>query len=105
MLIEHISSSNACHVYVMCVELGHIHFLYVPAISNVVTNGNGTGTENVLKGSVHFSLSLVSSLLSLRRYHCSESKTILSLDTSTITFTLCKRRNQPVQTSVFKHPN
>ena len=31
---------------------------------NVVTNGNGTGTKNVLKGTVHLGLSLVSSLLS-----------------------------------------
>ena len=34
----------------MWVELGHSHFLYVPAVSNVVTNGNGMGTKNVLKG-------------------------------------------------------
>ena len=53
----------------------------MPAVSNVVTNGNGTGTKNVLKGTVHFGLSLVSSLLSLRRYYCSESKAILYLDT------------------------
>ena len=51
------------------------------AVSNVVTNGNGTGTKNVLKETMRFGLSLVSSLLSLRRYHCSESKTILYLDT------------------------
>ena len=51
----------------------------MPAVSNVVTNGNGT--ENVLKGTVRFGLSLVSSLLSSRRYYCSESKTILYLDT------------------------
>ena len=38
-------------------------FLYVPAVSSVVlTNGNGTGTKNVLKGTVRFGLSLVSSL-------------------------------------------
>ena len=30
-------------------ELGHSHFLYVPAVSNVVTTGNGTGTKSVLK--------------------------------------------------------
>ena len=40
-------------------------FLYVPALSNVVTNGNGTGTKNVLNGTVHLGLSLVSSLLSI----------------------------------------
>ena len=56
-------------------------FLYVPVVSNVVTNGSGTGTKNVLKGTVHFGLSLVSSLLSSRRYYCSESNTILYLDT------------------------
>ena len=57
---------SACHAYVMWAELGHSHFVYVPAVSNVVTNGNGTGTKNVLKGTVHLGLSLVSSLLSTR---------------------------------------
>ena len=52
----------------------------MPAVSNVVTNGNGTGTKNVLKGTVRFGLTLVSSLLSSRRYFYSESKTILYLD-------------------------
>ena len=33
----------------MWAELGHCNFLYVPAVLNVVTNGNGTGTKNVLK--------------------------------------------------------
>ena len=40
---------SACHAYVMWAELGHCHFLYVPAISNVVATGNGTGTKNVIK--------------------------------------------------------
>ena len=53
----------------------------MPAVSSVVTNGNGTGTKNVLKGTVRFGLSLVSSLLSSRRYYYSKSKTILYLDT------------------------
>ena len=39
-------------------------FLYVPYVSNVVTNGNGTGTKNVLKGTVRLGFSLVNSLLS-----------------------------------------
>ena len=30
-------------------ELGHCHFLYVLAVLNLVTTGNGTGTKNVLK--------------------------------------------------------
>ena len=38
------------------------------------------GTKNVLKVTVRFGLSLVSCLLSLRHYYCSESKTILYLD-------------------------
>ena len=33
----------------MWAELVHFHFLYVPAVLNVVTTGNGTGTNNVLK--------------------------------------------------------
>ena len=33
----------------MYAKLGHSHFLYVPAVLNVVTNENGTGTKNVLK--------------------------------------------------------
>ena len=53
----------------------------MPVVSNIVTNGNGTGTKNVLKGTVRFGLSLVSSLVSSRRYYCSESKPILYLDT------------------------
>ena len=35
--------------YVMWAELGHHKFLCVPAVLNVVTTGNGTGTKNVLK--------------------------------------------------------
>ena len=42
-------TNSACYVYVIWAELGHCHFLYVPAVSNVVTTGNGTGTKNVLK--------------------------------------------------------
>ena len=36
----------------MWARLGHSHDLYVPAVSNVVANGNGTGTNNVLKGTM-----------------------------------------------------
>ena len=57
-------NSSACHVYVMWAELGHSHLMYVPAVLNVVTKGNGKGTKNVLKGTVCLGLSLVSSLLS-----------------------------------------
>ena len=42
-------NSSACHAYIMWAELGHCHFLYVPAVLNVVTTGNGMGTKNVLK--------------------------------------------------------
>ena len=44
----------------MWAELGHCHFLYVPAVLNVVTTGNGTGTKNVLNGTVRLGLSFVS---------------------------------------------
>ena len=57
-------NSSACHTYVMWAELGHCHFLYVPAVLYVVTTGNGTGIKNVLNGTVRLGLSLVSSLLS-----------------------------------------
>ena len=42
-------NSSACHAYVMWVELGHCHFLYIPAVLNIVTTGNGKGTKIVLK--------------------------------------------------------
>ena len=40
--------SSAWYAYVMWAELGHCHFLYVPAVLNVTT-GNGTDTKNFLK--------------------------------------------------------
>ena len=51
-------NSSACHVYVMWAEFVQSHFLYVPAVSNLVTNGNGTGTKNVLIGTVRFGLTV-----------------------------------------------
>ena len=76
VLTEHISSkyiyiwrylchySSACHAYVMWEELGHCHFLYVPAVLNVVSTGNGTGTKNVLKRNraLRFEFSIQSSV-------------------------------------------
>ena len=56
-------------------------FFICGSVSNEVTNVNGAGPKNVLKGTVRLGLSLVSNLLSSRRYYCSESKTILYLDT------------------------
>ena len=56
--------SSACHAYVMWAELGHCQFLYVPAVLNVVTTGNGRGTKNVLKWIHTLGLSLVSGFLS-----------------------------------------
>ena len=40
-----VTNSSACYAYVMWAELGHCHFLYVLAVSNIVTTGNGTGTK------------------------------------------------------------
>ena len=42
-------NSSTCHAYVMWADLVHCHFVNVPAILNVVTTRNGTGTKNVLK--------------------------------------------------------
>ena len=40
-----LTNTSAWYAYVMWAELDHCHFLYVPAISNVVITGNGTGTK------------------------------------------------------------
>ena len=40
-------NSSACDAYVIWAELGHSHFSYVAAVSNVVTTGNSTGIKNV----------------------------------------------------------
>ena len=74
-------------------------FVRASRFKRVVTNGNGTGTKNVLKGTARFGLSLVSSFLSSRRYYCSESKTILYLDTVNCKFIL----NVSVEINPFKH--
>ena len=55
-------NSSTCHAYVMLAELGHCHFLYVPAVLNVVTTGNGTGTKNVLKWNRALGFSIQSSV-------------------------------------------
>ena len=57
------------------------------------------GTKNVLKGTVRFGLSLVSSLLSSQCYYCGESKTILYLDTFYRKFLL----NVSVEINTLKH--
>ena len=36
-------------------------YIYVPAVSNIVTNGNGTGTKTILKGTVRLGLSCIQS--------------------------------------------
>ena len=41
--------SSACDAYVMWAELGHSQFLYVPAVLNIVTSGNGTDTKKFFK--------------------------------------------------------
>ena len=41
-------------------ELGYSHFLYMPAVSNVVTTGNSTDTKKFLNGTVRLGLNLVS---------------------------------------------
>ena len=56
-------NSSACHLYAVS-GVRPQPFWYVQAVLNIVTIGNGTGTKNVLKGTVHLRLSLVSSFLS-----------------------------------------
>ena len=50
--------------YVMWPELGHCHFLYMPAVLNVITTRNGMGTKNVLKwnSALGFEFSIQSSV-------------------------------------------
>ena len=66
----------------------------------MLTNGNGKGTKNVLKGTVRFGLRLVSSLMYSRRYYCSESKTILYLDKVYCKFLLYVS----IEINTLKHP-
>ena len=42
-------NNSVCHAYVMWAELGHCHYLFVPAVINAVTTGSSTGTKNVFK--------------------------------------------------------
>ena len=82
-------NSSACYAYVMWAELGHYHFLYVPAVLNVVTTGNGTGIKNVLKWNraLGFEFS-IHPIFCLWRHYCSESKPILYQDTDYCKFLL-----------------
>ena len=48
----------------MWAELGHSFFLYVPAISNIATNGNGTGKKCFTRNrALWFKFSIQSSVL------------------------------------------
>ena len=89
-------NSSAWHAYVTWAELGHIHFLYVPAVSNVVTTGNSMGTKNVFKWNraLWFVFSIQSSVYGATTV---AKVSIFSTWTrSTVSFTLCKHRNRPV---------
>ena len=65
----------------------------MPAVSNVITTGNGTDTKNVLKwnGALGFEFSIQSSVYGVT------TVVIVNLFStwtrSTVSFTLCKRRN------------
>ena len=65
----------------MWVEFDQCHFLYVPAVVNVVTNGNGTGNKNVLKWNraLGYEFIIQSSVYSATTVD--KSKPILYLDT------------------------
>ena len=70
-------NSSSCHACILWVELGHCHFIYVPAILNLITNGNGTGTKKFLKWNrvLGYEFSIQSSVYS------AASKPILHLNT------------------------
>ena len=56
-------NSSACYAYVMWAELGHNHFLHVPAVSHAVTTGNGTGTKCYKRNcALGFAFSIASSV-------------------------------------------
>ena len=87
-------NSSACHAYVMWEELGHCHFLYVPAFLNVLTTGNGMDTKNVLKWKRALGLSLVSIQSSVYGTTTVAKVSLFSIRTrSTVSFYSCKRRN------------
>ena len=92
-------NSSACYAYVMWEEIGHCHFLYVPAGSNVVTTGNGTGTK-VLKWNcaLGFEFSIQSSVFGATTV--AKVSLFSTWIRSTVSFYYIKRRNRPVQTSV-----
>ena len=88
-------NSSTCHICVMRVQLGHGYFLYVPAVSNVVTTGNGTDTKNVLKWKkIGFVFSIQSSVYGA--ITVAKVKLFSTGTQSTVSFTLCKRRNRPI---------
>ena len=58
----------------------------MPAGSIVVTNGNGNGTKNVLKGTVRFVLSLVSSFPSYGATIVAKAKLFSTWTQSTLSF-------------------
>ena len=82
--------SSTCHVYVMWAELGHSQFLYVPAVLYVLKWNPALGFEFSIKSSVYGSTTVVKvSLFS------TWTRSTLSV------YSMCKCRNQPVQTMVF----
>ena len=91
----------------MWAELGHGHFLYVPAVSKHSKLVNGMdGMTRALKmflnGTVRlFVFSIQSSVygaITVAKVSLFSTWTL-----STVSFTLCMRRNQPVYVAVNKH--
>ena len=95
-----VTNSSACHAYVLWAELGHCHFLYVPAVSNIVTSGNGTGTKCFKwNRALGFEFSIQSSVfgaITVAKVSLFSTWTWCTLSF----YSKCKRRNRPVQTSV-----
>ena len=95
-------NSSACHAYIMWAELGHSHILYVPAVSNVVTTGNGMGSKKIFKW--NRALGFVSIQSSVYGATTVVKVSLFSTWTQpTVSFTLCKHRNRPLYVAVNKH--
>ena len=70
-------NSSICHTYIMWVELDHSHFLYVPAVSNLIIpleTAQGFKIEPCACVCVKYPV------FCLQHYYCSKNKPILYLD-------------------------
>ena len=86
-------NSSACHVYVLWAKLCHCHLLYVPAVLNVVTSGNGTGTKTVLKWNRALGFEFSIQFVVYGATTVAKVSLFSTWTWSTVVFTFCKRKN------------